>query len=181
MHDNKDDELENPERRQFLMATATAAGLLGVGACIWPLISSMNPSKDVLSLGSTDIDISRIEKGQAITIMWRGKPVFIKHRTDEEIKTAQSVPLSELLDPEEDNSRATNPAWLVVIGICTHLGCVPSGQKASDNKGTFGGWLCPCHGSEYDSSGRVRKGPAPKNLQIPPYTFVNDGKTIRIG
>ncbi len=178
---NEDEKLENPGRREFLTATAAAAGLLGVGACVWPLINSMNPSKDVLSLGTMDVDISKIEKGHGITVMWRGKPVFIKHRTDEEIKSVQSVALSELIDPAEDKSRAKNPSWLVVIGVCTHLGCVPNGQKASDNKGSFGGWFCPCHGSEYDVSGRVRKGPAPKNLEIPPYTFVNDGKTIRIG
>jgi ubiquinol-cytochrome c reductase iron-sulfur subunit len=174
-------DLSNPGRREFLTATATVAGALGVGACVWPLINSMNPSKDVLSMGTTDVDISKIAKGGSLTVMWRGKPVFIKHRTEAEIETLANVKPEDLLDPEEDKKRAKNPQWLVVIGVCTHLGCVPNGQKPSENKGSFGGWFCPCHGSEYDASGRVRKGPAPKNLEIPPYTFVNDGKTIRIG
>lgn len=178
---DKDTNPIDPERRAFLNTAATAVGVLGVGACVWPLLHSMNPSKDVLSQATTDVDLSKIAKGSATTVMWRGKPVFIKHRTEAEIKTVVDVKLSDLIDPQEDKIRVKNPEWLVVIGVCTHLGCVPSGQKTTENKGDFGGWFCPCHGSEYDASGRVRKGPAPKNLEIPPYSFINDGKALRIG
>lgn len=180
MSQNKDTP-QDPQRREFLKSTAIAATAVGVGACAWPLINSMNPSKDVLSNASLDVDIGKMVPGDAITVMWRGKPVFIKHRTDEEIKTAQNTSLDQLMDPQTDGERFKDPKWLVVIGVCTHLGCVPSGQKPSENKGAFGGWFCPCHGSEYDISGRVRKGPAPKNLETPPHTFINNGKTIRIG
>lgn len=167
-------------KRDFLKLTTAAMAAVGVGAFAWPFIDSMNPSADVLALSSTEVDFAPIEVGQAITVMWRGKPIFIRHRTAEEIKEAEAVPLSELPDPQTDQSRAPRSQWLVMIGICTHLGCVPLGQKPTDPKGEYGGWFCPCHGSVYDTSGRIRKGPAPRNLEIPPYTFLTDS-TIRIG
>ena len=140
----------------------------------------MNPAKDVLAQATTEVNLSGIQPGQAITVLWQGKPVFIRHRTPEEIKTAQDTPLKDLPDPQEDNARVKNTAWLVVVGICTHLGCIPSGQKPGDTRGIFGGWFCPCHGSVYDTSGRIRQGPAPKNLEVPPYTFLSD-TVLRIG
>lgn len=168
-------------RRDFLVLTSTALGVVGTASLIYPFISSMNPAADVLALASVDVDVSHIAVGQAITVMWRGKPVFIRHRTPEEIKAAQDVQMSALLDPEPDSLRATyKPEWLIVVGICTHLGCVPLGQKPTDPHGEYGGWFCPCHGSQYDTSGRVRVGPAPKNLLVPTYKFIND-TTVRIG
>jgi ubiquinol-cytochrome c reductase iron-sulfur subunit len=140
----------------------------------------MNPSRDVLALATTDVDLSPIQVGQAVTVVWRGKPVFIRHRTAEEIRTARQVPLSELRDPQPDQARVIKDEWLVMVGICTHLGCVPLGQKPTDPHGDYGGWFCPCHGSHYDHSGRIRKGPAPANLAVPDYTFTSD-TTIRIG
>lgn len=164
-------------RRDFV--TLTASGLTAVGgACVaWPLVDSLNPSADVLALSSIEVDISGIEPGQTRTVKWRGKPVFISHRTDEEIKEAKEVSMSDLVDPEEDSDRVKpgHEKWLITIGICTHLGCVPL-----DHQGEFDGWFCPCHGSHYDTSGRIRKGPAPKNLAVPPYEFISDTK-IKIG
>jgi ubiquinol-cytochrome c reductase iron-sulfur subunit len=140
----------------------------------------MNPGKDTLALASTEIDLSPINEGESLTIIWRGKPVFIKHRTAKEIDDAKNVSLDELRDSEEDSKRVQDSKWLVVLGVCTHLGCVPLGQKTTDAKGDFGGWFCPCHGSHYDTSGRIRKGPAPKNLPVPPYVFLSESK-IKIG
>ena len=140
----------------------------------------MNPAADTLALASTGVDISAIEEGQAITVVWRGKPVFIRHRTPAEIEQAESVPLAELPDPQADAARVEKPQWLVLVGVCTHLGCIPLGQKPSEPKGEYGGWFCPCHGSHYDTSGRIRKGPAPANLPVPPYEF-SDDTTIMIG
>ena len=140
----------------------------------------MNPAEDTLAAGSTEVDISDIEEGQSITIKWRGKPVFIKKRTPEEIDAAKKVPASDLKDPQDDADRVQKDEWLILVGVCTHLGCVPLGQKVSDMKGEYDGWYCPCHGSHYDTSGRIRKGPAPKNLDVPPYTFLND-TTVKIG
>jgi ubiquinol-cytochrome c reductase iron-sulfur subunit len=148
-----------------------AAALVGLGAVVWPLIDQMNPDASTLALATTDVDISKIPVGQIVTVKWHGKPVFIDHRTQQEIDEARAVPLSELPDPATDQSRVQNPEWLVVIGICTHLGCVPVGHE-----GEYGGWFCPCHGSVYDTSGRIRKGPAPLNLLIPPYAFVSETK-----
>jgi len=166
-------------RRDFLTLTAVAAGVVGAGIAVWPLINSMNPAADVLALSSTEVDLSPVAEGQAITVIWRGKPVFIRHRTPEEIDLARSVDVADLRDPQTDAQRTQKPEWLVMIGICTHLGCIPKGQNVGDPKGDYGGWLCPCHGSHYDTSGRIRKGPAPKNLVIPPYVFLDD--SIRIG
>ena len=142
----------------------------------------MNPSKDVLALASTEIDLSGIEEGQSITAMWRGKPIFIRRRTDREINEAQTVKLSDLKDPETDDLRVKKgkSQWLVMVGICTHLGCIPMGNKSGQTRGEYNGWFCPCHGSHYDTSGRIRKGPAPKNFPIPPYKFLSDN-TILIG
>jgi ubiquinol-cytochrome c reductase iron-sulfur subunit len=140
----------------------------------------MNPSADTLALSTTEIDISHVEVGQAITVLWRGKPVFVRHRTPENIKEAEAVNIAELRDPQTDAQRVQKPEWLVMVGVCTHLGCVPLGQKPSDPKGEFGGWFCPCHGSQYDTSGRIRKGPAPRNLEVPAYVFEND-TTLLIG
>ena len=140
----------------------------------------MNPAADTLALASTEVDLEPLEEGQAITVKWRGKPVFIRHRTKEEIMSAKKENLDNLKDPQKDEDRVLNEKYIVLVGVCTHLGCVPLGQKTGDVKGEYGGWFCPCHGSHYDTSGRIRKGPAPKNLEIPPYTFKND-KTILIG
>jgi ubiquinol-cytochrome c reductase iron-sulfur subunit len=167
-------------RRDFLTLTAIAAGVVGAGIAVWPLVNSMNPSADVLALSSTEVDLSPIEEGQSVTVIWRGKPVFVRYRTPREIVEAQDIDITELRDPETDAERAPDPQWLVMIGICTHLGCIPKGQKVGEPKGDYDGWFCPCHGSHYDSSGRVRRGPAPKNLAIPPYQFL-DESTIKIG
>jgi len=179
---SQNDKSKAPTRRDFLILTAGAVGAVGAAAAVWPFIDSMNPSADVLAQSTTDVDLSQIEAGQAVTVMWQGKPVFIRHRTAEEINAAEETPMSELIDPESDKARVKKgkAEWLVVVGICTHLGCVPNGQKPSQDRGKYGGWLCPCHGSLYDTSGRVRRGPAPTNLVIPPYVFLSD-TSIRIG
>jgi ubiquinol-cytochrome c reductase iron-sulfur subunit len=170
----------NGTRRDFMNLLTTSVAVFGTAAVAWPIISSLNPSQDVLALASTEVDISHIEVGQAITVKWRGKPVFIRHRTPEEIKSAEDVNLSNLRDPQPDDKRAQKPEWLIVVGVCTHLGCVPQGQKPSEPRGQFGGWFCPCHGSEYDTSGRIRRGPAPLNLAVPEYTFESD-TLVKIG
>ena len=163
------------KRREFIFTATYAVGAVGVGATVWPLIDQMNPDASVKALASTEVDVSNVEKGQSITVLWRGKPVFIRRRTDEEIAEAQNVNLEELKHPEKDEDRAKDPEWLVMLGVCTHLGCVPLGDK-----GEYGGWFCPCHGSHYDTSGRIRKGPAPTNMEVPKYEFVNSN-TIKIG
>jgi ubiquinol-cytochrome c reductase iron-sulfur subunit len=165
-------------RRDFIILTAQAMGALGAAAAIWPFIDSMNPSADVLALASTEIDVGAIAEGQEIKVMWRGKPVFIRHRNKADIKEAQEVAMADLPDPQADADRVKKGKEniLVMVGVCTHLGCVPVGNEAGEYKG----WFCPCHGSHYDSSGRIRKGPAPKNLAIPPYEFVSD-TLVRIG
>ena len=167
-------------RRDFLELVTWSTLAVGTAAVVWPLISQMNPSADVLALSSTEVDISQIPAGMAITAMWRGKPVFVRHRTEQEIEAARSVEVSALRDPQEDAARVQKPEWLVVVGICTHLGCVPIGNKPTENRGDYGGWFCPCHGSHYDTSGRIRQGPAPQNLAVPEYAFVTD-TSVRIG
>ena len=169
-------------RRDFLMISTVSVGAIGAGLAAWPFIDLMNPSKDVLALASTEIDLSGIEEGQSITAMWRGKPIFIRRRTNREINEAQIVKLSDLKDPETDDQRVKKgkSQWLVMVGICTHLGCIPMGNKSGQTRGEYNGWFCPCHGSHYDTSGRIRKGPAPKNFPIPPYKFLSDN-TILIG
>lgn len=167
-------------RRDFLYLTAGAMGAVGAGIFAWPFIDSLNPAADTLALATVEVDLTPIEKGQAITVVWRGKPVFIRHRTEKEIDEAVNTDMSILRDKETDEQRRQKPEWLVMVGICTHLGCVPLGQKKNDPKGEYDGWFCPCHGSHYDSSGRIRKGPAPKNMAVPEYAFLDD-TTIRIG
>ena len=162
-------------RRDFIFTATAAAGAVGVGAAVWPLVDQMNPDASVKALASTEVDISSVKPGQSITVVWRGKPVFIKRRTKDEIEEARNVDIKDLPHPEKDEDRAKDPEWLVMLGICTHLGCVPLGDK-----GEYNGWFCPCHGSHYDTSGRIRKGPAPTNLEIPKYEFVNSN-TIKIG
>ena len=173
-------ETKKESRRDFLHLTTISIGGIGTAVFIWPFLKSMNPAEDTLALGSTEVDLTNINVGQAKTVKWRGKPVFIRRRTSEEILEANDVDLKSLRHPENDKNRVQKEEWLVLIGICTHLGCVPLGQKMSDSKGEYNGWFCPCHGSHYDSSGRIRKGPAPENLAVPPYTFIND-TTIKIG
>jgi len=163
------------ERRDFLFTVTYTIGAVGVGAAIWPLIDQMNPGSSVKALATTEVDVSSVEVGKTIIVLWRGKPIFIRRRTKEEIEEASAVDLKDLKDPEKDEDRAKNPEWLVMIGVCTHLGCVPLGEK-----GEYNGWFCPCHGSHYDTSGRVRKGPAPNNLEIPKYEFINNN-IIKIG
>jgi ubiquinol-cytochrome c reductase iron-sulfur subunit len=160
--------------------TTATVGAVGAALAAWPFIDAMNPAADTLALASTEVDLAPIQPGQSITVVWRGKPVFIRHRTEAEVKAAQVVPMDQLIDPEADTKRVKKPAWLIMVGICTHLGCIPLGQKSNDPKGEFGGWFCPCHGSHYDTSGRIRKGPAPRNLAVPDYKFLTD-TTIRIG
>lgn len=164
-----------PTRRDFIVVAAGAFAAVGAAAAVWPFIHQMNPSADVLALSSTEVDLSQIAAGQSVTILWRGKPVFVRHRTAAEIEQAKADDTASLPDPQKDADRVKKPEWLVMMGVCTHLGCVPLGQK-----GDFGGWFCPCHGSHYDTSGRIRKGPAPKNLPVPEYAFLNDTR-IRIG
>ena len=174
------DGTEEPGRRDFIVVATYAMGAVGAGAVAWPLIDQMNPAADTLALASTEVDVSKIAEGQAITVTWRGKPVFIRHRSPDEIARANAIDGAELRDPQEDEARVQRPELLVVVGVCTHLGCVPLGQKTGDVKGDYDGWFCPCHGSHYDTSGRIRRGPAPTNLEVPPYAFLSDS-VIRIG
>jgi len=169
-------------KRDFLKLVAGAGAAIGAASFAWTLVDSMNPSKDVLALSSIDVDLTPIADGQGITVMWRGKPTFVRNRTEAEIKEARTVTMGELKDPEADVKRvkAGHDKWLVIIGICTHLGCIPTGNKSTEVRGDYNGWFCPCHGSQYDTSGRIRKGPAPANLEVPPYEFVSPTK-IKIG
>jgi ubiquinol-cytochrome c reductase iron-sulfur subunit len=169
---------EGESRRDFLGIVAWSGLAIGGAAVLWPLINSMNPSADVLAMASTAVDLGGIDEGMAITVMWRGSPVFVRHRTAEEIEAARETPLSELRDPQTDEERTIRPEWLVVVGVCTHLGCVPLGNKPSDPRGTYGGWFCPCHGSVFDTSGRIRSGPAPTNLAVPGYEFESDSRVV---
>ena len=166
-----------PTRRDFLYIATAAVGAVSAAATVWPLISQMNPDASVLALAAIEVDLAPIAEGQILTVKWRGKPVFISHRTKKEIEEARAVPLSQLPDPQTDEARVKkgHDEWLVIVGICTHLGCVPLGHQ-----GQFDGWFCPCHGSVYDTSGRIRSGPAPYNLEVPAYEFLADTK-VRIG
>ncbi len=176
-------------RRDFLYYATAGAGAVATGAAVWPLVNQMNPSADVQALASIFVDVSGVEVGTQLTVKYLGKPVFIRRRTPEEIEAARAVALTDLVDANSENpnkpdtdasdvNRTMDEAgeWLVMIGVCTHLGCVPIG----DGSGDFGGWFCPCHGSHYDSAGRIRKGPAPRNLDIPVASFV-DETTIKLG
>jgi len=170
-----------PTRRDFLYVATGAWTATGATFAIWPIIDSMNPSADVAALSTTELDLADISVGQRVTIMWQGKPVFIDRRTPEQIARARAGDLDpDLIDPARDADRVVRPEWLIIVGICTHLGCVPLGQRPTDTKGSYGGWFCPCHGSVYDTSGRIRQGPAPRNLDVPPYTFPS-AQRVRIG
>ena len=169
--------VKDENKRKLLTTAAYGAAGAGLACAILPFVDSMNPSSDVAALASIEVDISNIKIGEEKKVMWRGKPVFVKRRTKEEISAAQNVDLKELRDPQKDSERVKEgkEEWLITIGVCTHLGCIPIGGE-----GEYKGWFCPCHGSQYDTSARIRKGPAPKNLEIPPYAFISD-KIIKIG
>ena len=181
-------------RRDFLFVATGAFGAVGVAATVLPIVDQMNPSADVLALASIEVDLSPIQPGQSVTFTWRSHPLFVRRRTPQEIEAARAVNVDDLIDPlarnanlpdsapaSDDNRAAKDKEpWLVMIGICTHLGCIPKGQAVGDYKGEYGGWFCPCHGSQYDTAGRVRIGPAPENLSIPPYSFTSDTK-LKIG
>jgi ubiquinol-cytochrome c reductase iron-sulfur subunit len=162
---------EGQTRRDFLIISSIAVSGVGAAIALWPFIDSMNPAADTLALSTTDLDLSPIALGQRITVVWQGKPVFVSHRTADEVAAARAVNVASLRDPQSDTDRVQKPEWLIVVGICTHLGCVPGGQKPTEDRGEFAGWRCPCHGSQYDTSARIRKGPAPLNLHVPPYKF----------
>ena len=174
-------------RRDFLYIATGSFAAVGAGFAAWPFVHQMNPAANVLALATTEVDLTPIEKGQSIKVLWQGKVVFVRHRTEDEIKAARETPVSELKDPKAENAalkpdapatdenRAVKPEWLILIGVCTHLGCIPLA-----NEGEYKGWFCPCHGSVYDTSGRIRKGPAPENLHVPPYAFKSD-TTVLIG
>ncbi|WP_346364381.1 ubiquinol-cytochrome c reductase iron-sulfur subunit [Bosea sp. (in: a-proteobacteria)] len=169
-----------PTRRDFLYLTTGFTGAVGAGFSLWPLVASFQPSADTVALASAEFDLAPIEPGQRITVQWRGQPVFIVRRTPEQIARDQNDDAAALLDPEPVARRLQRPDWLIVVGVCTHLGCIPLGQKTGDPRGEYGGWFCPCHGSVYDALGRVRRRPAPKNLIVPPYTFLTPDR-VRIG
>lgn len=189
-----DKDPKQPSRRDFIFLATGAFAAVGAASIAWPIVDQMNPDATALALSKIEVDISQLERGQAITVKWRGKPVFIRRRTEEEIQMASRVDIDSLpdnnarnynLSPDSaasDENRALdeNGEWLVMVGVCTHLGCVPKGQSLGDSKGDFGGWYCPCHGSHYDTAGRIRKGPAAKNLDIPAAEFINQN-VIRIG
>jgi len=189
---------ETPQgtRRDFIYYATAGAGAVVTGAAVWPLVNQMNPSADVTALASIRVDVSGVHPGTQLTVLWQGKPVFIRARTEEEIAAAREVDLDDLIDPTANNANIPGVApatdenrtlppfegsdvpegtWLVQLGVCTHLGCVPLGES-----GDFGGWFCPCHGSQYDTAGRVRRGPAPQNMLIPVAAFV-DPNTIQLG
>ena len=174
-------DVQEPERRDFIVVATYAMAGLGAAAVAWPLIDQLNPAADTLALANIEVDISKIAVGQSITVKWRGKPVFIRHRTADEIVRANATDLDDLRDPQVDTARAEKPEYLVLVGVCTHLGCVPLGQKTGEVRGDYDGWFCPCHGSKFDLSGRVFSGvPAPSNLRIPPHRYENQ-TTLIIG
>ncbi|MFN0218937.1 MAG: ubiquinol-cytochrome c reductase iron-sulfur subunit [Hyphomicrobium sp.] len=185
---------DDSNRRDILVIAGNTFAAVGAASLLWPFIQQMNPDASAKALASTEIDLAPVKEGQAITALWRGKPVFIRNRTKDEIESAASVDVKTLPDPLARNdglpaedlatdlnrTKAGHENWLILVGICTHLGCIPKGQSMNDAKGDFGGWFCPCHGSHYDTAGRIRKGPAPRNLEVPPYEFIADSK-IKIG
>jgi ubiquinol-cytochrome c reductase iron-sulfur subunit len=174
-------------RRDFLYVASGAMAAVGAAAAVWPFIDQMNPSASVLALSSVEVDLAPVVAGQQVVVKWRGHPLFVRHRTPAEIKAAQSVDVSSLPDgmarnanladsaPATDANRATKPEWLILVGVCTHLGCTPTGFE-----GDYGGWLCHCHGSMYDTAGRIRKGPAPQNLAVPTYAFLTPTR-VKVG
>lgn len=168
---------QSTTRRDFLFVATGAVAGVGAAATVWPLINQMNPDASTLAVASIEFSLNGIEEGQSVTILWRGLPVFVRNRTAKEIEEAKAVPLADLKDPETDEQRTKegHEQWLVMIANCTHLGCIPTGES-----GEFDGWFCPCHGSQFDTAGRIRKGPAPTNLVVPPYEFISDS-LIQIG
>jgi ubiquinol-cytochrome c reductase iron-sulfur subunit len=170
--------LESPTRRDFLTLAAASFAGIGAAAGVWPLLDSMNPASDTRASATTEIDLSPIKPGQIVTVRWQGKAVFIAHRTPEQIAQAEAGDALATLDPAPDRTRVTRKEWLVVVGVCTHLGCIPTSKGSGDLTPRFGGWVCPCHYSQYDISGRVRRGPAPANLKVPPYRFEGDSTLI---
>ena len=168
--------VENPRRRDFIHVAALSFGGIGAASVLIPLVSQMGASADVLAESTTEIDVSTLEPGQAIKTMWRKQPVFMRRLTPAEIDAANKVTLSELRDPQTlaQRTKEGKQEWLLTLGVCTHLGCVPLGAAEGEIKGDFGGYFCPCHGSHYDTAGRTRKGPAPKNLVVPDYAFTSD-------
>ena len=181
-----------PTRRDFLYIATGAAATVGVAFAAWPFIDQMNPSSAVLAMASVELDLSAVQPGQQVVFKWRGHPLFVRRRTPKEIAEARAVQLSDLVDPlarnanltetapATDANRGIKPEWLVLVGVCTHLGCTPTVSTPQSPQGSYGGWLCHCHGSEYDTSGRIRKGPAPQNLAVPPYAFSGPTK-IKVG
>jgi len=175
-------EADGATRRDFLTLAGPAFLAVGGAVTLWPFVDQMNPDAGAVALASIEVDLAPIAEGQSITVMWRGKPVFIRNRTAAEVEQARNVALEDLPDPQTDQERTKegHENWLVNVGICTHLGCIPKGQTLGDAKGKYDGWFCPCHGSHYDTAGRIRLGPAPRNLDVPPYEFLSDTK-IKIG
>jgi len=183
---------DDATRRDFLYVASGAMGGVAVAAVAWPLIDQMNPSTAALALSSVEVPLDSIQVGQGITVKWRGQPLFVRRRTPEEIAKARAVDVASLPDPLANNdslpenapatdaNRTTKPEWLVLKGVCTHLGCTPTISTPTDVQGEYGGWLCHCHGSQYDTAGRIRKGPAPRNLEVPPYAFLSDTR-IKVG
>ena len=185
-------EIQEGTRRDFLYIATGAVGAIGTALAVWPFIDQMNPDASVLALASIEVDLEPISEGQAITLKWRGNPVFVRHRTQKNIEEAKAVKMSDLKDPLARNANAPKGAdasdinrvvdgkeqYLIMMGVCTHLGCVPLGNKEGDPKGDYDGWFCPCHGSHYDSAGRIRKGPAPRNLDVPAYKYISDTKVV---
>ena len=173
---------EGVRRRDFINVAALSFAGVGVGAAVVPLVIQMNPSADVLALASTEVDISKIAPGQAIKTVWRKQPVFVRNLTPQEIQAANKVALGDLRDPQSlaERTKPGKPNWLITLGVCTHLGCVPLGTGEGENRGEYGGYFCPCHGSHYDTAARIRKGPAPTNLVVPEYQFISD-TVVQIG
>jgi ubiquinol-cytochrome c reductase iron-sulfur subunit len=179
-------------RRDFLYVASGAVGGVGVAAAAWPFIDQMNPSTATLALASIEVDLSTVQPGQQVIVKWRGHPLFVRRRTPAEIDAAKAVDVASLPDPLANNdnladnapatdaNRATKPEWLILVGVCTHLGCTPAISTPQMPQGDYGGWLCHCHGSMYDTAGRIRKGPAPRNLEVPPYTFLSDTR-VKVG
>ena len=178
----RSDELADPRRRDYLSIAAVSFAGVGVGVIALPLINQMNPSADVLAQSTTELDISKIESGQAIKSQFRKQPLFVRNLTPAEIAAADAVNVNDLRDPQtlEERTKAGKKNWLITLGVCTHLGCVPLGAGEGENKGPFGGYFCPCHGSAYDTAARIRQGPAPSNLFVPEYEFTSD-TTVRVG
>jgi len=176
------------DKRDFIYIATGAVAAVGAGALAWPLVMQMGKAKDTMAAGAIEIDLSKIAEGQQLKMLWRGKPVFVRHRTAEEIAEAEAVDIAVLPHPQTDNERLVpnaqgqlDPKFLVMVGVCTHFGCIPVGEQGKVSaQGEYGGWYCPCHGSHYDTSGRIRKGPAPKNLEIPEYSYLSD-TVIKVG